>query len=838
MKKNLIFSLGLLAAFALAFIFMACSDGTTPTNDPVDTPLTGTVEVQLNGTTVSQAKVAETVTAKVTGSNAASALRYQWQKKAAADTAFTNISGATSSTYKIGVSAETLIKVVITAPGFKGSKESGTVTVKPADALNLAGTVTITNDDDEEVTEADIGDELTAKFTPAQGVTVGASALQYKWQKSDSEDGTFDDITGATSKTYTLSADDVEGDEYIRVVVSATDFIGEIESEPVLVVDEHGSLPELYGLVTATVTGLITKESSGVPIRIGDTLTVEITSVLDDEGAPLVDLETMTFNYQWQRQPTGYLNPYADIGGKTDDTYVITAPPFARYDYIRVKVTAEGYRGSIESYGVSVSDVSYTITFDKGEGTALSVGTPASLERELTNILTLYNGVNYMWNYTAEHSNPELYFIGWYKQGDSTQTVLESLTVDGATTLVAKFGPGFTVTLNLDGGTYLDFDDIAVPSTHKVAPGGNFVLYYDDPTKDPKVFMGWFVTIDSVETKVNLASGIRVTSDITIVAKWADGYTVTIDLDGGELVDWQNNPLPLEYTVAPGNTFTLYDDPEKEDFLFAYWYKQGDPDQTPVDLSRGIRVDDHVTFVAKWGVAVTVTLNANGGEFSTVPPYNLTSLPVSLPAGTLKDPYGSDVPTPTLDNYTFLGWGLTSTGNLIPGVITVTETTLYALWAPRAIHGVYASATGAYWLMGNYTLTGVYFSNDGFRLITRADDLAVATIGAGTITVSGVTYTLVTEKKMPAYNAGVAGTWNKGDVTLRLENISEWYSSNNGSAFLRGVFSYDEDLCYVVEGETLYLLMRYSAYPGPWNEGEIIWSIPIVGGALQGWTKQ
>ena len=67
------------------------------------------------------------------------------------------------------------------------------------------------------------------------GVPIGDVTYTYKWQKADSEDGTYSDISSATGATYTPESDDAGG--WIRCIVKATaNAKGEITTAPKKVV--------------------------------------------------------------------------------------------------------------------------------------------------------------------------------------------------------------------------------------------------------------------------------------------------------------------------------------------------------------------------------------------------------------------------------------------------------------------------------------------------------------------------------------------------------------------------------------------------------------------------
>jgi hypothetical protein len=125
-KKIFIPCLGLLAAFALAFMFTACPN---PNGSGGDPELTGTVDLANQTVSGATFKMGDTARATVNNSNA-NTFNYQWQKRTG-NGAWTNIPSATTGTYTIAspVAAGDSIKVVVKADDFSGSRESDAVTV-------------------------------------------------------------------------------------------------------------------------------------------------------------------------------------------------------------------------------------------------------------------------------------------------------------------------------------------------------------------------------------------------------------------------------------------------------------------------------------------------------------------------------------------------------------------------------------------------------------------------------------------------------------------------------------------------------------------------------------
>lgn len=113
--------------------------------------------------------------------------------------------------------------------------------------------------------------------------------------------------------------------------------------------------------------------------------------------------------------------------------------------------------------------------------------------------------------------------------------------------------PKYAITYELNGGVNNpknpaegDFEDI-------------FALYA--PTKDGKIFRGWYT--DSGFTGTVVTSVSNVTEPVTLYAKWSDGYYIRYVLDGG--TNAADNPA--EYSAD-----TVLSAASKSGFTFEGWY--------------------------------------------------------------------------------------------------------------------------------------------------------------------------------------------------------------------------------------------------------------------------
>ena len=168
---------------------------------------------------------------------------------------------------------------------------------------------------------AQVGQQLTAVTTgimDADGLT--SPTYTYQWIRVDT-DSTEQDISGATSSTYTLVADD-EG-KTIKVKVSFTDDASHSET--------------LTSAATAAVTVTANTPATGAPTitgtaQVGQTLTAVTTGIRDDDG-----LTSVSYTYQWIRVDTD--STEQDISGATSSTYTLVAADQGKTIKVKVSFT-------------------------------------------------------------------------------------------------------------------------------------------------------------------------------------------------------------------------------------------------------------------------------------------------------------------------------------------------------------------------------------------------------------------------------------------------------------------------------------------------------------------
>ncbi len=216
---------------------------------------------------------------------ATGAISYQWQVSTNGGASFSPISGATSSTYNVAVTTAAMnnyqYNVVVT-------NQCGTVTSSSA-TLTIASTPVINT----QPVSVTVCEGASATFTVAS-----TSPANYQWQMSATAGGPFNNISGATSNTFTIPnvTASMNGSQY-HVVVS--NLCGTVTSVNVT-------------LSIASGVSITTQPQDANGICIGQTASFSVTAA----GPGLT--------YQWQVSTDGGAN-YSNITSATAASYTTAA---------------------------------------------------------------------------------------------------------------------------------------------------------------------------------------------------------------------------------------------------------------------------------------------------------------------------------------------------------------------------------------------------------------------------------------------------------------------------------------------------------------------------------
>jgi uncharacterized repeat protein (TIGR02543 family) len=387
----------------------------------------------------------------------------------------------------------------------------------------------------------------------------------------------------------------------------------------------------------------------------------------------------------------------------------------------------------------------------------------------------------------------------------------------------------YTVSFQSGGGTEINDKTVREGTTL------NLELSEYQPELDGYFFDGWYLDGDTEQTT---RTSIRVTGNITLVAKWVEAVTVTLEMGGGALEGDQDS-----FPVRPESFFeAAWFTPSRKGYVFLHWYLKDDPFKAKVER---IQVDKDLTLVAEWEEGWVITLELDGGEyyagnFITVAKLDEEGNPSQFELASIR---------PLKADYVLEGWYYDAGfASRVPQEIILTgDITLYIKWVPLSVYapmfGVWKGAAGTYLihhdpegsgLTSAESLIGFFFSDDEIRSFSWTDssiDGKEASLADGTLTVgtgeSAQTFTPATTTRRPAGSVSMSKLWIKGvgDDPLSL------FLFEDGSGFLYAdgrnlQLSYYHAVRSGIS-TPLYLIRRNTDEIGNLLESEVLLTIPV-----------
>lgn len=234
---------------------------------------------------------------------------YTWSASTSQSSGFTKIEGETGATFVVGDDLEgKYIKVEATA-GVNTVSKTTSSKVKQAGAVDLDAVSLINPKTNNSVFA--VGDTAKARAKEkggAYGAFVDASKLNYQWQSSDTKNGTYTDIAGATGETLELT--DALGGKYLKCKVSSK--IGSSSK-----VNSTGALVAAAGSIN--VTSVTMSPTSG-KVEVGSTITATAKA-----GSADVTTDSHV-TWQWYKGTSRYASSCdTPIEGETGNTLTVTA---------------------------------------------------------------------------------------------------------------------------------------------------------------------------------------------------------------------------------------------------------------------------------------------------------------------------------------------------------------------------------------------------------------------------------------------------------------------------------------------------------------------------------
>ncbi len=292
---------------------------------------------------------------------------YQWQRSLDSGTTWSDLLGATSSSYTVNVADNTyILRAKVNATNVNGTGNSVTVaTGVVASVYNIQVPIVRGNAVLGQVLEVSDG-----TWSSPYGIT-----LSYKWITSRT--GTF--ISGQTSPSYTVASSEVG--YYISAQVTASTSHGVLA----IISSTRGLVTPVGNTAIPAITGTL---------RVGGTLSVSTGTWLNLES-------DSTATYQWQSSSDAVL--WNNISGATSSTYVLQLGQAGLYIRAQVFQTKSGYTAVLANSAATavVPALNLTNTVAPAVTGAWTVGTSLSAS---TGTWSTSGTYTYQWQSSSDNS--------------------------------------------------------------------------------------------------------------------------------------------------------------------------------------------------------------------------------------------------------------------------------------------------------------------------------------------------------------------------------------------------------------------------------------------------
>lgn len=454
---------------------------------------------------------------------------YTWSASTSQYSGFTKIEGQTGASLVVGDDLEgKYIRVEATA-GVNTVSKTTSSKVKQAGAVEISA-VSIVNTKDNTSVFA-VGDTAKARAKEkggAYGAFVDASKLNYQWQSSDTKNGAYADIAGATGETLELT--DALGGKYLKCKVSSK--IGSSSKT-----NSTGALVAAAGSIN--VTSVTMSPTSG-KVEVGSTITATAKA-----GSTDVTTDSHV-TWQWYKGTASYASSCnTPIEGETGNTLTVTA---ALKGYYVVAKANGGYGEQKPYYAAGPVSVAgqvelYDVQFEGSPATnGVHVGdTLKTKVRKKDGSSYSYIGrtdnVTYQWQYANTSSSY-----------DSAYTDIPGATEATYTVDAAYAGKYLRVKVTSENTVFSTQKKSSYSGTQSVAPLGPVTL------KGQYKLAG----IELADKNVTLSVGSKITPSVQVPGSWS------------------------------GSTKDVPDDAE----LTMAWYAKGEGDADWTELTDGIDTTD------------------------------------------------------------------------------------------------------------------------------------------------------------------------------------------------------------------------------------------------------
>lgn len=487
---------------------------------------------------------------------------YTWSVSTSQYSGFTKIEGETGASLTVTDDLEgKYVKVEATA-GVNTVSKTTSNKVKQAGAVDIYAVSLINPKTNNSVFA--VGDTAQARAKEKGASTfIDADKLNFQWQSSDTKNGAYADIAGATGETLELT--DALGGKYLKCKVSSK--IGSSSKT-----NSTGALVAAAGSIN--VTSVTMSPTSG-KVEVGSTITATAKAGSTDVTAD------SHVTWQWYKGTASYASSCnTPIEGETGNTLTVTA---ALKGYYVVAKANGGYGEQKPYYAAGPVSVAgqvelYDVQFEGSPATnGVHVGdTLKTKVRKKDGSSYSYIGrtdnVTYQWQYANTSSSY-----------DSAYTDIPGATEATYTVDAAYAGKYLRVKVTSENTVFSTQKKSSYSGTQSVAPLGPVTL------KGQYKLAG----IELADKNVTLSVGSKITPSVQVPGSWS------------------------------GSTKDVPDDAE----LTMAWYAKGEGDADWTELTDGIDTTDGSLTIsdALVGKRIKVTASALDNTVEWVSPDSVTA---------------------------------------------------------------------------------------------------------------------------------------------------------------------------------------------------------------------
>ena len=272
---------------------------------------------------------------------------------------------------------------------------------------------------------------------------------------------------------------------------------------------------------------------------------------------------------------------------------------------------------------------------------------------------------------------PGYLFVCWNTEADGSGADImpgESMFLRQNRTLYAKWGKGYTLTYDANGG-------MGILTQETYDKGATAIVKSDGDMGFSRIghlFTGWNTAADGSGTAYAKNDAIIMNADHTLYAQWKKQATLSYDAnegDGGIKDETYDAPADVVIKTEKALGFA------RAGFVFTEWNTM--PDGTGADYAPGasVTLNDDLALFAEWKEEFALTYKANGGAGADVVENYLDGQQAIL-----KDASGTGF---SRAGFVFAGWNTAADGSGTGykqgnKLIITADTLLYAQWQPVA----------------------------------------------------------------------------------------------------------------------------------------------------------